>query len=198
MTNDPKQLLEALGITREDVLNACVEKVLAGEIDAGDWEEHWKETIESQVKERITEKHQELVREALDKLSGQAISAILDKLDKMVIRPTNRFGEPLDKEQTLREYCHDRFEKAFEIRLDYHKQPQLSDPLKKALDKLLDTNLKLQLNDLIKSQKPVIEAIINGLRGEMQYYMEILQRDCLRSMQKATDKRSRELGESKD
>lgn len=107
-----KEMLDALGITRDDILNLAAAKIaddLTGGIQQGN--EHYEDTIETRVSKLVREHIEQVVTTITRAKCEEVISPIVDtKLAEFVVTETNRWGEKTGKSLTLTEFIVARIE----------------------------------------------------------------------------------------
>lgn len=191
MNNDPTSILAALGITREDVLDACVNKVLNGEVPDGNWEESWVSSVSETVSKRIHDERLKLVNECYEKVRDSAARQVAEHLGEMIIEPTTGYGEKKGEPLTMREYICGRAGK--ELGLVYKKDSYgrvqqgdttLPKVILKALNEVIDREAKTIIKEYIHEAGGVIQVALKATTANLNESLRL----AVEGAQKSVDR----------
>jgi hypothetical protein len=170
--------LETLGITKEELTNLVVERIAKNMLDTSGWD--WDARIDKLIREKIDAR----VKEIGDTVVLPLCSA---KIEDLIIRETNKYGEETGKSKTFVEYLVARAEayitekvsdagkskaedgndynwRGSQTRITHMVHSHLQYHIKAAIEAALkDMNSKVALG-IAETVKLQLGAVMNGLK----------------------------------
>ena len=166
--------LEALGITKEDLIERIVDKAVSELMESHGFDEDDNErTYESQFKREINKRIQQAVDAKITALANEhLVPRVGEMIEAADMRQTNRYGEPKSPPMTFKEYIASRAEVYMSEEVDINglSKEEKSDSYNwRSCGPRLTVLMRLYIKDTLeKNAKAAVnnvnEAIAKGLQ----------------------------------